>query len=447
MGSCFRWRTIFESEVQIKLIMERLLKFLVDNKEVNDYRITEQNTHSYQLFFVKKHLETNRLVDSSKIEVTVYVDVNGMRGNGKFSYDEADTDEEIIANIKEAVFNAKLALNPYFELPKAQDKPIELDSNLKDRDFKDIAEDVAKAVFANDMNDVLYSAATEIFLNRVETKIINSQGLKNKEVRYFGEIELIPSYDTKDKEVEVYHMMRFANYDFDEIKNEVGNTLKMVVDRYNAIDLPKGLEGINIIVDGNEVAEVFGYFSEDLNYHAKFTKSNLSELQGSVQGEHVKGTPLTMSMSPYYKGAAHSRSIDVDGITLKEHKIIEDGKAISRWGNNTFAYFIGEKNPTGDLPIIVVNKGDTPFKDMARKPYIRCVRFSAMQMDRLSGLVGGEVRLGYYFDGEKEIPVTGFTFTGNMHELKGMMLLSEEEITYDNYHGPKYILLPKTQLI
>lgn len=427
--------------------MERLLKFLVDNKEVNDYRITEQNTHSYQLFFVKKHLETNRVVDSSKIEVTVYVDVNGMRGNGKFSYDEADTNEEIIANIKEAVFNAKLALNPYFELPKAQDKPIELDSNLKDRDFKDIAEDVAKAVFANEMNDVLYSAATEIFLNRVETKIINSQGLKNKEVRYYGEIELIPSYDTKDKEVEVYHMMRFANYDFDEIKNEVGNTLKMVVDRFNAIDLPKGLEGINIIIDGNEVGQVFDYFSKDLNYQAKFTKSNLSELQGSVQGEDIKGTPLTMSMAPYYKGAAHSRSIDADGISLKEHKIIENSRAISRWGNNTFAYFIGEKNPTGDLPIIVVNKGDTPFKDMARKPYIRCVRFSAMQMDRLSGLVGGEVRLGYYFDGEKEIPVTGFTFTGNMHELKGMMQYSEEEITYDNYHGPKYILLPKTQLI
>ena len=94
--------------------MERLLKLLVDNKEVNDYRITEQNTHSYQLFFVKKHLETNRVVDSTKVDVTVYVDVNGLRGDGKFSYDEADSDEEIIANIKEAVFNAKLALNPYF---------------------------------------------------------------------------------------------------------------------------------------------------------------------------------------------------------------------------------------------------------------------------------------------------------------------------------------------
>ena len=427
--------------------MERLIKLLKNNKDVNDYRISTEKTHSYQLFFVKKHLETNRLVDSIKVEVTVYVDVNSYRGNGKFTYDAVDSDEEIIENIKEAVFNAKLALNPYFELPKAQDKPIELDSNLKDRDFKDIAEDVAKAVFANDMDDVLYSAATEIFLNRVETKIVNSQGLKNEEVRYFGEIELIPSYDTKEKEVEVYHMMRFANFDFDAIKNEVGEVLKIVKDRYNAIDLPKNLGDINIIIDGSEVGEVFDYFSDDLHYGTKFVKSNLFELDGSVQGNEVKGTPLTMSMAPYYLGAARSRSIDADGITLKERKIIENGKAVSRWGSNTYAYFIGEKNPTGELPVIIVGKGDTPFKEMAKKPYIRCVRFSAMQMDRLSGLVGGEVRLGYYFDGEKEIPVTGFTFTGNLHELKGMMQYSVEEVTYDYYHGPKYILLPKTQII
>jgi len=70
-----------------------------------------------------------------------------------------------------------------------------------------------------------------------------------------------------------------------------------------------------------------------------------------------------------------------------------------------------------------------------------------MQMDRLSGLVGGEVRLGYYFDGEKEIPVTGFTFTGNLHELKGLMEYSKEEVTYARYHGPKYILLPKTKIV
>ena len=428
--------------------MERLIKLLKANKDIADYRISEEKVHSYQLFFVKNKLETNRLSDSNKIKVTVYVDMEKKaRGNGDFEYAEYQSDEEVIENINEAVFNAKLALNPYFELPKKQEKPIELESNLKDRDFALIAEDVAKAIFANKMDDVLYSAATEIFLNKVETHITNSQGLDNQETRYYGEIELIPTYDGKDKEVEIYHMIRFSNFDFDEIKNGVKEVLDIVKDRYRAIDLPKGLDGTNIIIDGDEVGQVFAYFARDLEYTAKFTQSNLSELGQNTQGEDVKGSSLTLSVVPFIKGASGSKSIDEDGISLKECQIIENGIAKNRWGSNAVGYFLGEKNPTGNLPIIKVAPGDKSFKDMAKKPYIRCVRFSAMQMDRLSGLVGGEVRLGYYFDGKKEIPVTGFTFTGNLHELKGLMEYSKEVITYARYHGPKYILLPKTKIV
>ena len=428
--------------------MERLLKFIKANPDIADYRISEEKVHSYQLFFVKNKLETNRLSDSSKIKVTVYVDMQKQaRGSGDFEYADYQSDEEVGENIKEAVFNAKLALNPYYELPKKQDKPIELESNFKDRDFAEIAEDVAKAVFSNEMDDVLYSAATEIFINRVERHIINSQGLDNSEVRYYGEIELIPTYDGKDKEVEIYHMMRFSNFDFDEIKNGVKEVLDIVKDRYRAIDLPKGLDGINIIIDGEEVGEVFYYFAEDLGYYTKFTQSNLCELEKSIQGDNVQGSLLSLSMVPYWKGASRSKSIDDDGISLKECQIVEKGVAKKRWGNNAFGYITGEKNPTGNLPIIKVEPGQKSFAEMAQKPYIRCVRFSAMQMDRLSGLVGGEVRLGYYFDGQKEIPVTGFTFTGNLHELKGLMEYSKEEVTYSDYHGPKYILLPKTKIV
>ena len=89
MGACQRWWTIFESEVQIKLIMERLIKLLKANKDIADYRISEEKVHSYQLFFVKNKLETNRLSDSDKIKVTVYVDMEKKaRGSGDFEYAE-----------------------------------------------------------------------------------------------------------------------------------------------------------------------------------------------------------------------------------------------------------------------------------------------------------------------------------------------------------------------
>lgn len=427
--------------------MERLINLLKANKEVNDFKIEISSTHSYQLFFVKDSLETNRISDSHSATVSVYTDVGEFRGTGTFDYEEFQSDEEIIAAINEALFNARLALNPFFELPKQAGNPIVLESNLKDREFSEIAKDVAKAIFSNEMDDVLYSAATEIFINKVDTRIINSQGLDVSETRYYGEAELIPSYDTSEKEVEIYHMMRFSNFNFDDIKNETAEILQIVKDRYNAIDLPKNLDGTNIIIDGEEVGQVFGYFSQDLDYSAKFFKTNLCELDNNIQGENVQGSVLNMWKSPYYPGASGSRSIDGDGIALKEIQVVKNGIAINRHGDNAIGYYLKVKNITGNLPITIVGAGQKSFDDFKKEPYIRCVRFSAMQMDRLSGLVGGEVRLGYYFDGEKEIPVTGFTFTGNLHELKGMIEYSKEEVTYSRYHGPKYLLLPKTKII
>ena len=76
---------------------------------------------------------------------------------------------------------------------------------------------------------------------------------------------------------------------------------------------------------------------------------------------------------------------------------------------------------------------------MKKEPYVECVKFSAFQVDKMSGFFGGEVRLGYYFDGEKTIPVTGFAISGNLHNLKGSLVLSKEVETMNGFKGPKAI--------
>jgi len=425
--------------------MEKLLKILKADNRIGDYKIIFKQTHSYQLFYVSTKLETSRISDSEKYTVCVYVDKEDKRGVGEFGYASYMSEEEVKSNIDEAIFNAGLALNPHYEIPGKQEKPAKIPSNLEDFDFKDLAKEVADAVFSNKMNDIVYSAATEIFLNKVTTRIVNSKGLDNEEVSYFGEIELVPTYDTKEKEVEVYHMAKFSNFDKQKIADEVKENLKLVDDRYHAIDLPKTVRDVNVIIDCDEGAKVFNYFLEDSHYSTKFTKGNLFEVGKSAQGEEIKGDKLNISLAPSFLGCANSRSIDNDGITLKPVQILKDGVLMANHGDNQFGFYLGVK-PTGDLPVVLVEPGKQSFKDMHNKPYLRCVRFSNMQIDRTSGLVGGEVRLGYYFDGEKEIPVTGFTFTGNMHELKSLVELSSELETYAYYHGPKYILLPKVSI-
>lgn len=424
--------------------MERLIKLLKASNEINDYKIKNSFTHSYQLFYVKDHIEMARVSDSSSVVATIYINKDNMTGSASFDYASYMNDEEVNEHIKEAIFNASLALNPYYEIPGPQDEPIKLYSNIQEYDFKDLAERVAKAIFSTNMDEHCYSAATEIFIYKVETSIINSKGLNNKEVRYYGEVELIPTYENGNEEVEIYHMLKFSNFDEQEIKKEVNEVLDLVRARFIAKPLPSDIKDINVILEGEEVPQLLeGYFVDDLSYAKKVYKINRHEIGETMTDNKVA---LSLSLAPYAKGATNSRSIDEEGISLKEIEIIKDGNAVARFGDNQFGYYLGVKSPTGRLPILKANAGNTSFDDMKNKSYIRCVRFSGLQVDDSTGFVGGEVRLGFFFDGEKEIPVTGFAIAGNMTELKSQIVLSKEVHVTRSFIGPKYALLPNCKI-
>lgn len=425
--------------------MERLIQVLKNNPKIHDYKVKKSLTHSYQLFYVSNHLEMNRISDASSIEVTIYtLTENNMIGTASFDYASYLSDEQLKDLVDEALFNASLALNPYFEIPGPQEEAIKLTSNLQSKDFKEIAEEIADTIFSVKVDEHCYSAATEIFLYKVESEIFNSKGLKNQECRYYGNVELIPTYEKDDKEVEIYHMLKFSDFDKEKIKAEVEEVLSLAKARFEAQDLPKDIQDIDVIIQDGEVGEIFkSYFAFDLLYDKKYRKMNLFELGDSVTDNKLK---FDIKMTPFCRGSVESSSFDKDGISLREIEIIKDGKAIARHGSHAMGYYLNEKHPTGHLPIIEVSLGEVPFAQFKKKPYIRCVRFSGIQVDNTTGFVGGEVRLGYYFDGEKEIPVTGFTISNNMHQARGTLKLFKEEVTVDAYHGPKYLLIPNCKI-
>jgi PmbA protein len=72
---------------------------------------------------------------------------------------------------------------------------------------------------------------------------------------------------------------------------------------------------------------------------------------------------------------------------------------------------------------------------------------SGLQVDIYNDYIGGEVRLGYYFDGEKEIPVTGISISGKLSVALANMRLSSESITYESYNGPKCAIFEGIEIV
>ena len=405
---------------------------LLDSSDLYGWKIVEIKKKSTELYYVLDKLETNRSTSEILYNVTVYVLENNKVGASSFDIYPYMDNVEIKRKIELNKQNASFALNDYYELPKYEHlHHRDLNTNLSGDPIK-VLEKIKDSIFK--VKSEAYLAATEFFLTEIDERLINSNGIDVKQKNYKLNIELIPTY----KDVETYKMLELENYDLVELKKEVKELLNLSIKRYEAKELEEK-ENINIILENDEVAQLLSFFTDDLTYGAKYQHININEIGDSVQGK-IKGDKLTIKMVPYYSGCIGSRDFDGDGVILKEVSLIEKGIAKSMYGSYRFGYYLKEK-PTGVLPVTVVKEGNKTFDDFKKNKYIRCARFSNMQLDSNTGFFGGEVRLGFYFDGKKEIPVTGFSISGNINELKKELYLSKETVNLPNYHGPKYILI------
>ena len=66
---------------------------------------------------------------------------------------------------------------------------------------------------------------------------------------------------------------------------------------------------------------------------------------------------------------------------------------------------------------------------------------SGLQVDFFSDYIGGEIRLAYYCDGEKTVPVTGISITGSLKQVLSSIRLSCKESSFDGYCGPEKAIL------
>ncbi|GEM_PF-473522 len=431
-------------------MIEKLTRILSGMQEVSAWSISTVTTRSSELFYVGKKLETNRATDTETCDVTVFTDSGDKRGASAFSVYPYMSGDDIREKIQENVYAAGFALNPYYDLPVPANGSIpESGSNIRTMTLKDAAAIVSEAVFKADVYADGYLSATEIFLTETTRRIVNSNHVDMQSVSYGGAVELIPSWEKDGEEVEIYHMLRFESIDPEDITEKVDTELKIAAARFEAKPLNDVLDikaPIKVIIQEADAGQLFDYFADDLEYSAKYMKTNKFEPGDNVQGEAVTGTPLTLSKVPYVKGAFRSAYFDADGVYLTETPLVENGIAVGRYGSHRYGSYLGVAAPAGLLPVTVVQPGTRTFDEMAGEPYIRCAVFSGIQVEPNSGYFGGEVRLGYYFDGEKEIPVTGFSISGDMNKSRGTMIYSKEVCTTSSYHGPRYLEIPDMKL-
>ena len=423
--------------------MKTAMELLNAHPQVSGYKINIHRKESYELFFVKGKLETVRCTDTCDKEVTVYADHDGYKGDAHFFVYPSTTTEQLKTLIDEAASKALLINNQNYELPAAEEGSYSVETNFTDYTPADLAAQIAKAVFGANTLPGGSLNSVEIFINKHTESVLNSRGLNKSQIRYDAMVEAIPTFNGQEQSVELYEQYNFSTVSVADISREISGKMAQVKARYEAVTPQLPLD-CKVILNKQELSELFIQYAGDLNYASVYSHSNLFKKGDAIQKSPV-GDKLGISMAGQVPGNVRSAKFDSDGLSLGTIRLVEDGKAVNYYGSNRFGQYLGEK-PTGNLRCLCVDPGTAGPEAFVQGPYLEVVSMSGLQVDMNSDYIGGEIRLAYYHDGLKMTPVTGVSISGVLSDVLDHILLSQEAGIHNGYVGPAKAILTNMKI-
>lgn len=398
------------------------------------WRINELKEETAELFFVKKQLDTRRMKDVHKYEVTVFRDVEEGKKRGFSSVllitsmDDAQLEEEL----RSAYYAAQFAANPWFELADPVQAPmVEKDGELAHAPLAESAGRMVRALFAADTHADAFINSAEVFVSRTSRRILSSEGtdVSYTDADVSGEF-VVQCKDPED--VEIFHQFKYRELDEAALTAKAAEALAFVRDRARAQKILKSGK-YDLVLSGDNVAEVLDYYGKRSAASMVYAKYSTWQRGEDVQGE-TDGERLDMSLlatQPY----------SAEGIPMSDLPLLEGGKLLAWHGPNRFCRYLGVK-PTGNYEKLSCANGTVPFEDLKKGPVLWAVTFSDFQMDAMSGHFGGEIRLAYLIEADGTVtPVTGGSVNGSILEAQKDMVFSKERYLTAEYDGPYAVRL------
>lgn len=427
-------------------MIKRIQEALNKNKAISDYKILETKDVSLESFYTKKTASMKRTKATDEYEVFVYVDkdVNGklMRGDASVFVYVSMSDAEIKEVIDRAVISASKALNPHFMLPVKQDAKLKISkSSFGEGEMHSWLNTLEEEFYRNDKETSGGINSLEIFLVRKKQRLVNSKGVDvESENAYLFSEYVLDWKEAGKEEIELYFSLTNAefrkNYLADLVAKEIINTR----DRLHAIPTPS-LSGVPILFSASDdIESLFNYYIQNMAAAAVYFKRSNVKLGEMFPGQKMEKDTVTISTVPDLESSTFRSAYDADGVALTSYTMIKEGKAVDLVGSNQFCQYLNLP-PKGIHTNFSVEGGSYTEAELRSKPYLEPIKFSDFYVSPQTGEFGAEIRLAYYFDGTKKIPVSGGSISGSLSECQKNFQFSKNTLSVNHLRAPEFVLL------
>lgn len=412
------------------------IESVLKKENIHVWSVTKTEEHTAELFFIRRNLDTRRMKDTVKYQVRVYRDFEkdgkAMRGMSGVSFVPGQSEEELTEGIRGAWFAASFVENPAFPLPEAQTcKASPLTGELAQLKPEEAAAQMAEAAFSADHDARAFLNSMEVFAVRKDTRLLTSKGTDVSYGRYEVRGEFVAQCK-EPEDVELYRDFCYDGLEKEDLAKKVASALHYATDRTEAKKgLPTGT--YDVILSDDCVAEILSYYISRSSAGMVYSGYSPWKLGDAAQPEQGKGEKLNLTLHA-------TVPFSTEGIPMKDRPVIKNGKVCCCHGGARLSSYLGVK-PTGDYEAFACSNGTIPTEEMKKHPYLWPVTFSDFQLDDFSGHFGGEIRLAYWFDGERIRIVTGGSINGSLIDCGGDMVFSTERIKNMRYEGPSAVLL------
>ena len=403
---------------------------LLKEAETDGWEVTDTRTQGWEFYFIRHQLDQNRVRDVEHINVSVYKKFDSFLGKASTEIPVTADREAAKKLIDQLCAEALLVKNPFYTL----NEPAETVSEPQEMpDVRTIAKDFLTAMNELPETETEDINSYELFIDAEQVRFLNSNGIDVTSCYPSSMAEVVINARKEGHEIELYRQYHSGCCDKDGLKREISETLQYGKDRLDAVKTPN-LGKCDVIFSTSASLHIYDYFISRMNTGMIYRQLSNWET-GKPVAEDITGDKLTVKALRSLENSSNNSAYDSEGAPVRDLVLIDSGTAANYWGQRQFSQYLGVQDSF--IPGNFSAEGGTKTASEIRSgKYLEIVEFSDFQVEAVTGAIAGEIRLGYYHDGDTVSIVTGGSVSGTMTDFVKTMTVSKELKQYNNMLVP-----------